>query len=84
MMALQKSIMKPFGKKLKLLFPIQYENLFLTEELSTSLKQVVIKLIEKKDKDQRLIKNWHPISLLNVDSKSLANRLHDVIPKVLT
>ena len=40
--------------------------------------------MKKKDKDQRLIKNWHPISLLNVDSKSLANRLHDVIPKVLT
>ena len=48
MMALQKSIMKPFGKKLKLLFPIQCENLFLTEELSTSLKQAVIQLIEKK------------------------------------
>ena len=47
-MASQKSFMKLFGKKLIPLFPIQYENLFLTEELSTSQKQAVIKLIEKK------------------------------------
>ena len=28
-----------------------------------------MKLIEKKDKDKQLIKNWRPISLLNVDTK---------------
>ena len=33
-------------------------------ELSTSQKQAVIKLIEKKDRDKRFIKNWRPISLL--------------------
>ena len=54
MMALQKSIMKPFGKKLKFIFPIQYENLFLTEELSTSLRQAVIKLIEKKRQGSKI------------------------------
>ena len=41
--------------------------------------QAVIKLIEKKNKDKRLIKNWRPVSLLNVDtklvSKVLAERL---------
>ena len=48
-------------------------------ELSTSEKQAMITLIEKKDKDKRLLKNWHPISLINVDvkiiSKVMAMRL---------
>ena len=44
--------------------------------------------MKKKDKDKRLIKNWRPISLLNVDdskliSKSLANRLQDVMPNLV-
>ena len=48
-------------------------------ELSTSQRQVVITLIEKKGRDKRLIKNWRSISLINVDtkiaSKSLAIRI---------
>ena len=36
-------------------------------ELSISQRQAIIKLIEKKDRDKRYIKNWRPISLLNVD-----------------
>ena len=45
--------------------------------------------MKKKDKDKRLIKNWRPISLLNVDdskliSKSLANRLQDVMPNLVS
>ena len=38
-------------------------------ELSTSQKQAIIKLIDKKDRNRRYIKNWRPISLLNVDLK---------------
>ena len=38
-------------------------------ELSQSQKEAVITLIQKKDKDRRLIKNWRPISLVNVDVK---------------
>ena len=30
-------------------------------ELSTTQRQAVIKLIEKKDMDKKLIKNWIPI-----------------------
>ena len=38
-------------------------------ELSTSQKQVVITLIEKKGKDKCYIQNWRPISLPNVYAK---------------
>ena len=38
-------------------------------ELSNSQKQAIITLIEKKGKDKRVIKNWRPISLINVDAK---------------
>jgi len=50
-------------------------------ELSNSQKQAIITLIEKKEKDKRMIKNWRPISLINVDakiaSKTLAKRLQN-------
>ena len=55
-------------------------------ELTTSQKQAIITLIEKKDMDKRLIKNWRPISLLNVDvkttSKAMALRIKQVIHKL--
>ena len=59
------------------------EQSFIADELSTCQKQAIINLIEKKDGDKRLIKNWRPISLLNVDmkliSKALASSLKSVI-----
>ena len=36
-------------------------------ELSSSQKQAVITLIQKKDRDVMLIKNWRPNSLINVE-----------------
>ena len=52
-------------------------------ELSTSQRQAIIRLIEKKDADKTKIANWRPISLLNVDlkmiSKTLAKRLKQVL-----
>ena len=55
--------------------------------MSSSQKQAVITLIEKKDRDKRYIKNWRPISLLNVDakilSKVLATRMKRVIHKLI-
>ena len=44
----------------------------------------MITLIEKKDKDKRLLKNWCPISLINVDvkivSKVTAMRFKAILP----
>ena len=58
------------------------------KEFSTSQRQAVIKLLEKKDRDKRLIKNWRPISLLNTDlkifKKILAIKLKYILPSLIT
>ena len=55
--------------------------------LSDSQKQGIIRLLYKKD-DPLLLKNWHPISLLNTDykicTKVLANRLTKVLSVILS
>ena len=64
------------------LFRDSIKKSFISGELSTSQKQAVIKLIEKKNRDKRLIKNWHPVSLFNIDtklmSKVIATRLENI------
>ena len=40
--------------------------------MSTSQKQAIITLIDKKDQDRTLLSNWRPISLLNADVKLLS------------
>ena len=52
-------------------------------ELSSSQKQAMIILIGKKESDRRLIKNWRPISLLNVDAKILSKVLATRLKKVI-
>ena len=48
---------------------------FKVGELSTSQKQAVIILIEKKGRGKRLVKNWRLISLMNVDTKIASKAL---------
>ena len=56
-------------------------------ELSCVQKQGVITCIPKGDKPRNYIKNWRPISLLNVvykiGSSCIANRLKNVLPKLI-
>ena len=52
-------------------------------QLSTSRRQALITIIEKKDKDKRYIKNWRPISLINVDAKIASKALAARVKKVL-
>ena len=60
------------------------------EEMSHSMKIGVITLIYKKRGDKRSLKNWRPISLLNVDYKIIArimsNRLKHVhvLPNIVS
>ena len=58
------------------------------QKLVTSQRQAVIKLLGKKDKDKRLICNWRPLYLLNIDykiiSKIFASRLKIVLPILIS
>ena len=59
---------------------------FTKGELSVSQRQSIIRLIPKKDNNLSYLRNWRPISLLNVDykiaTKALASRLKKVLPTV--
>ena len=56
--------------------------------MSNSQKQGVITLIEKEDKNAMYVKNYRPITLLNVDykilSKVLARRIKEVLGEKLS
>ena len=56
--------------------------------LSISQRQGVISLIPKKEKNLEFLKNWRPVSLLNVDykilTKVIALWLEKVLPKIIS
>ena len=85
---LRKELFEAFWNELKdsLLKLIYHAKTY--NEFSTSKRQAVIKLLEKKDRDKRLIKNWRPISLLNTDLKiflkALAAKLKSVLLSLIT
>ena len=84
---LTKEFYLAFFSELGRLMVTTFNYSFSNGELSTSQKQAVITLIQKKDRDVRFIKNWRPISLLNVDikiaSKAIVYRLRKIIPDLI-
>ena len=69
---LSKEFYEAFWNELKdpLLKSFYHANTY--KEFSISHREAVIKLLEKKDRGKRLIKNWRPISLLNTDLKNFS------------
>ena len=78
-----KAFWKKIGNDLIDCFNYSYEH----GELTITQRQAIISLIEKYGKDRFYIKNWRPISLLNVDykivTKTLAMRLKKVLPEII-
>ena len=77
-----------FWDQLKIPFMKSLEESKTKGYLTISQRQAIIKLLEKKDRDKRYIKNWRPISLLNVDlkiiSKAIAAKLKNVMPSIIS
>ena len=81
-------ISKALAKKLKEVIPDLISSNKQLMLISTSQRQAIIKLIEKKIRDKRFIKNWRPVSLLNIDSKiiseALSEKLKEVLPDLIS
>ena len=66
---LTKEFYETFWDQLKTPLMIYINQFFLTNISDISQRQIVIKLIEIKDRDKRYIKNWRRIFFLSVDTK---------------
>ena len=73
----------------KLSYPLAqcFQSVKETGELSSSQRQAIITLIDKKGKDRAFMKNWRPISLLNFDykllSKTISLRIMEYLPTLI-
>ena len=85
---LSKEFYENFSEELKKPFMYAIQKSYNIKQLCVSQRQAVIKLVEKKGRDKRFIKNWRPISLLNVDTKLISNvlteRLKNVLPDIIS
>lgn len=75
---------------MKLRVPLYEAILFAIENgmLHNSARKGIITLIPKKNRDLFFIKNWRPLTMLNVDfkifSKALASRMKIVLPDIIS
>ena len=78
---------KKFWSTFGTLMVESFNESYIKGELTNSQRQAVITLLDK-GKDRSLLKNWRPISLLNVDykiaSKALANRFTKYLPNIIS
>ena len=88
MMVYLKNFMKLFLEVIKDVSIKSLKQAKIEGSLSISQRQAVIKLLEKKDRDKRYMKNWRPLSLLNVDtkiiSKTFAAKLKPILPSIIS
>ena len=71
-----------FFDELKEILIELFNNIYFSTTLPSSHKNAIIKLLYKKN-DQRYLKNWRPISLLNVDYKILSKILTKRLTKFM-
>ena len=66
---------------------LSFNETFEKGEMSVFQRQAIISLLEKEGKDGCYLDNWHPISLLNVDSKIASKvislRIINVLPHII-
>ena len=80
---LKKELYQIFWNKLKEIFIDSVSETKEKGHLKPSQRQANITLIEKKNKDKRVIQNWRPISLLNLDLKVISKALSEKLKIVL-
>ena len=78
---------KVFWADIKTVLFNSYKYAYETGQLSTTQKRGLMSLIPKKEKNPLILKNWHPLSLLNADYKLLAKtittRITDNLPHII-
>ena len=65
-----------------------YKQAFNTGSLSITQRRGIITCLPKGEKPRQFLKNWRPITLLNVDYKilsaCLANRMKEILPSIIS
>ena len=79
---------KFFWADLKRYMINSFQESYASGEMSNIQKESIITCLPKPGKDRTLLKNWRPISLINIDYKilsaAIANRFKMVIPSIIS
>lgn len=87
-MVSQQNFLTKISDLLSPLLLLVFEESLITQLLPHSMRQAVISLILKKEKDPLNCSSYRPVSLLNTDAKILtkvlAKRLERIIPTIIS